>query len=583
MKLKTSFFDFSVLKKDLIRFWPVWGLYLIGGLLITQGGMAGNQVKYIAGELGSSYGVMGWINLIYAALIAILLFGDLFKAKMCNALHALPVRREAWFVSHLAAGILMCLVPNLVLALLLMIGMGSLWYAPLLWLGMIMLQFLFFFGAAVFSIFCTGNAFAAALVYAIINFVAALVMWAAESLYMPLLYGVGLSTEKFARFMPVISMTTQYRIWKAEHLSSCPVNHRYYSYGDIKETSYCDYALEHNGEIWGYLAILAAIGVVFLAVSLLLYRRRKLECAGDFAAEKPVKVVFATVGSFAAGMLFSVFGYSDDALAYILLFLGVFVGFFVCQMLLQRTVKVFGGKNWLRLGMMLGAVALSLVLTAVDAFGITRIVPQAEQVELAVISDTYLSDYEIDQIENGEKMPAYVYGSNYIQVEEPGQIREITEIHQLLIEEGDNRNTSKRTQIVSIYYKLKNGTILVRRYYGLVTGEAVQRMKTFTDTPAYVLGAQTPKELVSQLQYAFCYGTYEMEIPSSFWLPLAQALFRDAEAGNLSQNTGISSNQYIEMECMWKDGTFYYKSVRVPYTATETLKWLKEYAKEGKG
>ena len=583
MKLKTSFFDFSVLKKDLIRFWPVWGLYLIGGLLITQGGMAGNQAKYIAGELGSSYGVMGWINLIYAALIAILLFGDLFKAKMCNALHALPVRREAWFVSHLVAGILMCLVPNLVLALLLMPGMGSLWYAPLLWLGMIMLQFLFFFGAAVFSIFCTGNAFAAALVYAIINFVAALVMWAAEALYMPLLYGVGLSTERFARFMPVISMTTQYRIWKAEHLSSCPVSHRYYSNGDIKETSGCDYALEHDGEIWGYLAILAAIGVVFLAVSLLLYRRRKLECAGDFAAEKPVKVVFATVGSFAAGMLFSVFGYGDDALAYILLFLGVFVGFFVCQMLLQRTVKVFGGKNWLRLGMMLGAVALSLGLTAVDAFGITRIVPQAEQVELAVISDTYLSDYEIDRIESGEKMPAYVYGSNYIQVEEPGQIREITEIHRLLIEEGDNRNTGKRTQIVSICYKLKNGTTLVRRYYGLVTGEAVQRMKSFTDTPTYVLGAQTPEELVSQLQYAFCYGTYEMEIPSSFWLPLAQALFRDAEAGNLSQNTGISSNQYIEMECMWKDGTFYYKSVRVPYTATETLKWLKEYAKEGKG
>ena len=41
MKLKTSFFDFSVLKKDLIRFWPVWGLYLIGGLLITHGRQPG--------------------------------------------------------------------------------------------------------------------------------------------------------------------------------------------------------------------------------------------------------------------------------------------------------------------------------------------------------------------------------------------------------------------------------------------------------------------------------------------------------------------------------------------------------------
>ena len=110
MKLKTSFFDFAVLKKDLLRFSPVWALYLIGGLLVTQGGLAGDPGRSIASTLGYSVSSMGMVNLIFGALIAYLLFGDLFRGKMCNALHALPVRREAFFLSHVVAGLLMFLV-----------------------------------------------------------------------------------------------------------------------------------------------------------------------------------------------------------------------------------------------------------------------------------------------------------------------------------------------------------------------------------------------------------------------------------------------------------------------------------------
>ena len=37
-------------------------------------------------------------------LAALVLFGDLDNPRMCNALHALPLRRETWFFSHAAAG-----------------------------------------------------------------------------------------------------------------------------------------------------------------------------------------------------------------------------------------------------------------------------------------------------------------------------------------------------------------------------------------------------------------------------------------------------------------------------------------------
>ena len=79
MKLKTSFFDIAVLKKALLRFWPTWGLYLIGALLLTQSNV-GDPYR-LARNLESGAGLM-IINAIYGALVAFLLFGDLFKSRM---------------------------------------------------------------------------------------------------------------------------------------------------------------------------------------------------------------------------------------------------------------------------------------------------------------------------------------------------------------------------------------------------------------------------------------------------------------------------------------------------------------------
>ena len=110
MKSRTSFFDRTVLKKDITRFAPLWALYLIGGLMIAiSSGISGDELNEVLGGLGI-------VSFSYAILVAQLLFGDLFNTRLCNALHAMPLRREGWFFTHVIAGILFSLVPNLLIA-----------------------------------------------------------------------------------------------------------------------------------------------------------------------------------------------------------------------------------------------------------------------------------------------------------------------------------------------------------------------------------------------------------------------------------------------------------------------------------
>lgn len=97
----------SVIKKDLTRFAPLWGLYsvfiLIFLLLMWMDNRSGAYLMNAAAEIMSA---MCLVNLVYGFLCALVLFGDLFAPMLCNALNAMPVSREGWFVSHFVSGLL---------------------------------------------------------------------------------------------------------------------------------------------------------------------------------------------------------------------------------------------------------------------------------------------------------------------------------------------------------------------------------------------------------------------------------------------------------------------------------------------
>ena len=76
MKLRTSFCNFGVIRKNITRFAPLWGIYLAGGLLVMLTALGGSEPSTAAENLATTIGPFSIINMIYAALCAQMLFGD---------------------------------------------------------------------------------------------------------------------------------------------------------------------------------------------------------------------------------------------------------------------------------------------------------------------------------------------------------------------------------------------------------------------------------------------------------------------------------------------------------------------------
>ena len=95
MKSRTLSCELTVLRKDITRFAPVWILYSILLLLILMVTYGSNFGWLITSALGGTSYALAIINFCYGLINAQLLFGDLFRGPMANALHALPLRRES--------------------------------------------------------------------------------------------------------------------------------------------------------------------------------------------------------------------------------------------------------------------------------------------------------------------------------------------------------------------------------------------------------------------------------------------------------------------------------------------------------
>ena len=573
MKLKTSFFNWTVFKKDIVRYFPAWLVYCIAGLLLSRGSLFGLQENYhTARQLAESTGFMSIINLGYAMVIAMLVFGDLFKSRMCNALHALPIRRESWFVTHTAAALAMGIAPNLLVTLLMVPSLGGLWYIAFLWLAMMTMAYIFFLGLAIFSMLCVGRRFAAATMYLLLNFGAMLVRWIVNDLIMPHLYGVVMRPEPFNLFSPVVHLFSLESLWTLKHAANCSCRYHY------DYVRYHDVSFQGYGEGWGYLWILLAVGVAALVGALALYRRRQLERAGDFVAVKSLKTVLSLIAAVFAGMIFSLFG------GYVLLVLGMPVGFFLCRMLLERRVKVFGGKNWLRLVALMAAFAIFIGLGVVDVLGITRRVPNIDRVESVTVAESFLSSWELDQVPrleaSGEEEPQLellAVDPNYHQMlygmltlYDREDIQTVMQIHQLMRQEGDTRELDDgRWQPVTIHYVMKDGTTLTRYYYPQPDSEALQQLRGITNTPKYILGVQSWQELRQDIARWVLYlpDGDAVVVPASWLDRFAQATFQDAEEGNLRKEDYGTEVCYMAIRYAYPDETYGDLELQVFYRA----------------
>jgi len=562
MKLRTSYFDKSVLRKDITRFAPLWGLYLIGGLLVALT-IAGNSGRYyhLARNLNSVIGPFGIISLCYAFLVAQLLFGDLFNTRLCNALHAMPLRREGWFLTHITAGLLFSLVPNLIMSIAIMPFLGKLWYTALLWYLGMTLHYVFFFGLAVFCMMLTGNRFAAAAVYVILNFLSLIVMWFATVLYEPMMYGVVIRNDGFDLFSPVVALCQCNSFFTVDHMVGCHCGKNGLLLFPVSDGP-CIYEFTGLGESWIYPSILAALGVLLGIAALALYRKRHLESAGDFIAFKSVRPVFSIVYTLCVGALAQIFGDLFSVPFYIFLFIGLLVGFFTGQMLLNRTARVFKKRSWLAVALILVLVFGSLGLFQADAFGIVRWTPKAENVvsfKVAHGNVDNFNEYNTDA-----------------EFSDQAAIEEMIAIHKLLIAEGpeEDRVYQNGFRTVSICYTLENGREVYRQYKATRGGRAMQMLDDLVfHNPVYILRAADLEELKAKVSEVSVeglsfYGAKKDSLLAALWV--------DGQAGTLNNLDDYKMATYQGYVQLYYKDSGYMSYLEIYSSNQYTTKWIKD-------
>lgn len=535
MKSRISSSKFTALRKDVTRFAPVWALYIVASILGLMMAFYAYNNYSTARNIASTIPAMSVINMGYALLVTQLLFGDLFNSRMCNALHALPLRREDWFATHITSGLLFSFVPHLLFTLISLPFVGELWQVSLWWMLASDLQYLFFFGVAVFCVFCTGSRFALVVVYGLFNFLSMLAWWFADVLYQPLLYGIEMDNTIFINLCPAVKMCT-FDYLKVTH-SDTPILP-----GSLVDTYEVSYLVQDG---WWYLTLCACLGIVLGAMGLLIYRKRNLESAGDFIAVKFLEPVFLVLFSLTMGAIFQVAEYlfiGDDG--YLFLFVGIAVGFYLGRMLLLRTTRVFQPKSLFALVSLMGLLLASIGFVGTDVLGIIGWVPEVSEVKSLTLSSNYYGYYS-----NGQ-----YYSTEAFTVEDPEEIAIMLDVHEDILANRDSDDTnqyypsgaivhyengdSEYFTRIDFIYEMQDGRT-VHRYYQISNKSGVAKVLIpyFSSVEA-VLGkeAEDLSSYIANLNDMAIYAESQLFVSAPRQMEaLLAAIIADCEAGTMAQ------------------------------------------------
>ena len=470
MRSGTSFFDWTVFKKTVFRFWPLWGVYLAGWLAaLPLSGLT--MLRLNALEAGNGYsinyledfvfyrvpGSATWDNLlvfvIFGVLAAMTVFSHLYNPRSANLFGSLPIRREGLFLTHYLAGLSFLIVPNIVVFLLTLAveAAGGLVVMKtlLFWLAVACGESFFFYSLAVFCAMFTGHILALPAFYIIVNFfvegVTALVEVVLESFYH------GFAGFPFWARMVVKWFTPTVQLYQTVDCQTALV------LGDVlsSDLSKGDRVLEIKGLDVVGIYVLAALALAVCAF--FLYRARRLESAGDVVAVNVMKPVFkygvALCAGLALGLGTMMFIYGGEVTLMIAIVVWGIIGYFAAEMLLQKSFKVF--SKWK------GAAAVTAVFIALflvvgfDLTGFETRVPDP-----AGVDSVYVSGLEVMHLQDdGDRFAG--------DITDPELIKLIVRLHEEATAQRDmdGRGGPGTTTSLYVTYHLKNGGTLTRQYH----------------------------------------------------------------------------------------------------------------------
>lgn len=453
MKSKISFFNNGIFKSMLRRFWPLWAAHFaVWALMLPIPTMIStlashehtDSIIYLIQELGSWAYVL--IAFFGAIIVAMAMFSFLYNNRSTGLIASLPVRREAVFCSAYLAGLLPIVASNLVVALLtFLFALGSgvktaaIFKLVSCWFGMYTLDFVIFYGIAVIIAMMTGNIIALPVLYGIFNFLAIGMEQVVRIIISQFVYGMGgYDTGSSLEFLsPAAYLISRQNIWVQMSETQIDPETRLFVIKSI------------GSQPWGALAAYAVVAIAFSVIALAMFRRRRMENAGDVIAVPCLRPVFkygvtacaALCGGLFLYVLFSAIIDSRAAASFVMIpsmVAGAFIGYFASEMLLKKSFHVFKGK-WSGFVIVCCLCAVFTLSCDIDVLNLAGRLPDADEV----------MSINID----------------YCEVNDEAAIEKLLDINRQIVERKDEFKDADPAYYAYFRYLLKDGKTIERGYY----------------------------------------------------------------------------------------------------------------------
>lgn len=576
MRSAKSWFNVTLFLKNMTRFWPIWGLYLVIWLfLLPVNLILGNSpaLRFAQGVVLRTIPHAGLaMSVVFALLAACAVWSYLYNNRSACLMHSLPIRREGLFLTNFLSGMAFFVGPNLAVFLLTLlaeaakgerVSVGAL----VMWLFSVTLMELFFFCFATFCAMFTGHILAMPAFYAILNILVAGL--------------VGLLDLTLSRF--VFGYTGIDGLWRAaEWLTPAWKLGAYLEVRQITEIGAEVETYQFVG--LGYILIYVFFGLILAAVALAVYRRRDMERAGDVVTAPRMRPVFQYGVAFCCALAFGSLLYEmfrgtllpEGAwtLLVFMLLCGA-VGYFLARMLLEKSFRVL--HCWKGCVPFLAALAVLVCVMEFDLTGFERRVPSEDAVASVEIWGIHTRPYDAANYEG-------------IVSTDPEVIRAVLAAHQAIVE---NKNAIETTQKDGAWWTESEAgdSVQTRGYSGFEVVYTLQDGGTISrnydaSIPVFASDLNDPESVTAKLDALFnlpqmvegLYGLSDktaddlvrvtltdydyspVEVDRDAYARLLQAVLADMEEGNLGRRYLLDDEERMN-NCFVNDleFTFYYK------------------------
>lgn len=560
MPSRKSYFNKTIFKKNIFRFWPIWGFYAFYLMVCMPLSLYFSIMNQPTNEPLSAEMRIGYFAdvlqaaaqpqaiFFMAAIAAMALFSYLYSARSCNMIHALPVDRAQLYVTNCFSGILFLAVPQIlsfiVTAFVCMAVNVTDLKSLLSWLLMVLGMDLFALAMVVTVGMLTGQLVMVPVFFLLANILYPCMRTIIVSLVHEFTYGMSMSVG-FEGGQSVLAPLL--------YLSSKVGFH-------VRDDLGSQVAVRGGQVVAGY----ALASLVFFLVGWLFYRAKQLESAGDLVSVKWLRPVFRWGVSLCIGMFVATIvvdsiwnvwlSRANMAKAVLLAVVLSAVSFFLAQMLLEKRFRVFSKKRVAECVAIQAILVVALLLISLDIPGYEKMIPEVADIQAA-----------------------YLRMDIPIKMESKEELETMVAFHQDLLDAKEEILESQPVEGRDFYteirlrYFLKDGSELERSYTipadpktmadkDSLASRLVALENTGKAYLQYMFGddyGNTRAISASVNMYVNPYTSENIGIPSEYVDPLFDAIMQDVEEGHLNASTRMGEDNYlntIDLMCYNENG-----------------------------